>query len=334
MPFTSNSIERILHQLSKAVLSAISSADDRREHIPSVLGDLIKLETRPEILTNIAYEWCSVMYENREDFEGWESLLLNFLKIGFRHLNPHNPHIEPPLAHTEHHQGLVDVVFKSQESEVIADLLHAWTTEGRPTHALLRACVGHLVGLHDLVPFSSRLQLLIMRSVKLIGCKGFEEVGVERLVELLNHLRVAVEDMKDSPGCVELLVAILQTSEGVQRLSPRYWELLVELAISLPQLGRNGLHYSSQITTSIIEAQEWNKLECWMGVVSILWPPEADGIPSDDLECSIHLLLQKRPGAAQKLEQWMKQWCQQCEGNIPESFQRTLRQETAQRDPP
>jgi hypothetical protein len=31
------------------------------------------------------------------------------------------------ITHTEHHRGLVDVVFESQESEAIADLLHAWT---------------------------------------------------------------------------------------------------------------------------------------------------------------------------------------------------------------
>ena len=35
--------------------------------------------------------------------------------------------VKAVIAHTKHHRGLVGVVFKSQESEVIAGLLHAWT---------------------------------------------------------------------------------------------------------------------------------------------------------------------------------------------------------------
>jgi hypothetical protein len=109
---------------------------------------------------------------------------------------------EPVLTHTEHHRGLVDVVFKSQESEAIADLLHAWTAEilsMSRQHALLNICTGHLVGLHDLVPFSPRLRRLVIRFVGLIGYKGFEGVGVEGFIELLNHLHVTVEDM-DEPS--------------------------------------------------------------------------------------------------------------------------------------
>jgi hypothetical protein len=107
-------------------------------------------------------------------------------------------YIEAVLTHTEHHRGLVDVVFQSQESEVIADLLHAWTTESMshdPAYTLLGFCAEHLVGLHDLVPFSPRLRRLVIRSVELIGYKGFEGVGVERFIGLLNHLHVTVEDM-------------------------------------------------------------------------------------------------------------------------------------------
>jgi hypothetical protein len=56
-------------------------------------------------------------------------------------------------------------------------------------------CVGHLVGLHDLVPFSPRLRRLVIRFIEIVGYKGFEGAGVERLVELLDHLHVTVEDM-------------------------------------------------------------------------------------------------------------------------------------------
>ena len=332
MLFTSDRIERILDRLSGAVLSAINNTETRRL-IPNVIDDLIKMETRPERLANIAYKWCSGMYEIHQGFEGWEELLFNFLEIGFRHLNPHNPYIEPPLVHTEHHQGLVDIVFKSQKSEAIGDLLHAWTTEPGPPHTLLRLCTGYLVGLHNLAPFSSRLQQLIIRSVELIGCKGFEGVGVERFVELLNHLHVTVKDTNNPHRLAKLLVETLQTSEGVQRLSYRYWELLVELTILLPKWERYGLAYSPQITTFLTEAQEWSKLECWMGIIWMVWPRGA-GVAEEDLNRLMLLLFRQRPGAFQKLEKWMEQWGQKNDEDIPESFQRICKQaqEAAQRD--
>jgi len=68
---------------------------------------------------------------------------------------------------------MVDVAFKSQKSEVIADLLHAWTL-GYSLYIPLGTCTEYLVCLHDLVPFSSRLRRLVTRSVELISREGFE----------------------------------------------------------------------------------------------------------------------------------------------------------------
>ena len=99
---------------------------------------------------------------------------------------------------------------------------------------------------------------------------------------------------------------------------------------------RGFLTYSPQITTSLTEAQEWDKLECWMGTVWVAWPPEADGIKEEDLSRTMLLLFRQRPGAAQKLEQWMERWSQQHGEDIPESFQQICKQayEAAQRDAP
>ena len=217
------------------------------------------------------------------------------------------------------------MVFGSQESEAIADLPHAWII-GRSPFISLGNFTERLVCLHNLVPFSSRLRRLVIRSVELIGYEGFERVGVERFVELLNHLRVTVEDMYYRSEWLMLLSVTLQTSEGTQHLSHWYWELLVELAISWSLWLRYDVTYNPQIMKSLAEAQEWSKLECWMETVWILWPPEADGITEEDLGHSILSLFRQRPGAFEKLEHWMERWSQTNHKSVPESFQRICKQ--------
>jgi len=279
-----------------------------------------------------------VICENRERLQDWERLLLICLEIGFRHLDFRTGSIEANLTHTKHHRGLVDVVFKTQESESIADLLHAWTARYKH-HALapglLNLCPVHLVGLQNLVPFSPRLRRLIIRFVEQISYKGFEGVGVERFVELLNHLHVTVEDMDEKKNWGKLLLDTIQSSEGTQHLSHWYWELLAELVVSESRWLRPDLARGLQIITSLTEAEEWNRLECWVGIVWMLLPEGLD--PGEgDLGHSMTLLFRQRPGAVQKLEQWMEKWSQGAGKDVPESFKRAHEQahETAQRDGP
>jgi len=328
--FTSNYTEDILYQLSNAVLSSINETNVQHKFIPYILDDLIKLENRPGRLTKITYEWCSMIYENRDSFGDWERLLPVCLELGFRHLDFRSREINVFLTHTEHHRGLVDIVFKTQESEVIADLLHAWTIEGTfgiPTKELLGFCTRHLVDLHDLLPFSSRLRQLVVRSIEIIGYKGFEGVGVEKFVELLNHLQVTAEDMNVKPRWVKLFLSIIQSPEGVRHLSHSYWELLVELAASESQLlGPDPARSSQAITSSLTEAKEWNKLECWMG---IFWMLGVGGMTEEDIERSMVLLFRQRPGALQKLKQWMERWNKHPCNSVPETFQRICEQEIA-----
>ena len=328
-------MERIIYQLSKAIRSAIAGTEDQSGFIPHVLRDLVDLETRPVCLTEMAYDWCSVIYENRQSLNGWEGLLLTCLEIGFRHLDPRDQIAVPTLTHTEHHLGMVDIVFESQNGDAIADLLHSWTV-GYSLHIPSDTRVERLVCLHNLVPFSSRLRRLVILSVELVGYEGFAGVGMERFVGLLNHLRVAAEDIDDKCDWAKLLLDTIKSFEGTRLLSYWYWELLVELAISQSAWLKYETTYNPQITTSLIEAQEWNKLECWMGTVWILWPPESDGITEEDLSSSILLLFRQRPGAFQKLEQWMERCSQINDESIPESFQRICKQarEAAQRDTP
>ena len=101
-----------------------------------------------------------------------------------------------------------------------------------------------------------------------------------------------------------------------------------------PQRVRDAFAYNPWIATHLIEAQEWSKLECWMGTVWIVWPVGTDGMAEEDFYRAMLLLFRRRPGAFQKLEQWMEQWSKTCDEKIPESFRRTSNQanEAAQQD--
>ena len=157
-----------------------------------------------------------------------------------------------------------------------------------------------------------------------------------RFIELLNHLHVTIEDMDDQSKWAKLLLEIIRTPDGAQRLSQPYWELLVEVAILSPQSLRDGSAYDPQIMEFLVQAQEWRKLECWMAIVWMIWPPGTGGITEKDLGRFTPRLFRKQPGAGQKLEQWMERWSQENHEDIPELFQQicTRAQEEVQQDAP
>ena len=317
----------ILDQLSKAVLSAINGTPAQQEFIPCMLNDLVNWENRPGPLTAIAYEWCSVIYENRHCLQDWEGLLLLCLEVGFRHLDPQSRSMVGTwvtgTTHTEHHRGLIDVVFKSQESEAIADLLHVWSAKyafRESARTLLGSCAGHLVSLHSLMPFSPRLRRLVIRSIEVLGYEGFEKTGVEMFIGLLNHLHVTAEDTDLNFPWASLLLDTIQSSGGTEHLSHWYWEVLVELTAPASPWLKLDFARSLQIITSLIETKQWSKLECWMGTVWMLLPRGADATAERDLDCSMLLLFRQRPGALQKLEQWVEQWGRRRGKDIPKSF--------------
>ena len=308
------------------VPSAINDNQTRQRFLSHALRDLANLEIRPPWLTEFAYRWCSVIYGNRETLEDWEDLLFLCLEAGFRHLDPWQPYSEIWLGRAKHHRELVDVVFKSQKSEAIADLLRAWTLK-RHSPKLVNTpvdiCTGLLASFRNLAPFSPRLRQLVIRTIEIAGHRGFEGAGVEKLIELLDHLHVTVEDVDEGYKWMPLLLDVIRSPEGTQRLSHFYWKLLVELAV-LTQQPRSEVTYNPAITETLVEAQEWGKLECWIGVVWML-SRGAEGRTEEDLENSMLLLFRQRPGAAQKLEDWIERWSRQGKKDIPESFEQTCK---------
>ena len=300
-----------------------------------VFRDLTRLEVPPPRLPEIAYNWCSAIYENRGKFGAWEYLLLICLKAGFRRLDPWQPPTNILLTHTEHHQGLVDVVFKNPKDKWIVDLLHTRTLGPHlpwTKNPLDYRLIEHLTEFHT--QFSSRLRRVAMRFVERVGYKGFEHVGVKSFVELLDRLGVEVENMDEKHIWMSLLFDVIRSPEGAQLLSDRYWELLVELVISEQLPPEFGDTDALKIAALLTDAQEWGKLECWIGIVWMCSDSQdVFNVILEDLEDSVQLLFLHRPDAAQMLEQRMEKWSQRHSTYIPESVQRlfTWPAKTAQR---
>ena len=264
----------------------------------------------------MAYEWYSAICENYPGLADGNKLLLLSLEIGFRHLDYRNPQIEATITHTELHNRMVDIVFESGNDEVVADLLHAWTSHGPVS--LLDKCAKHLVGLQ---PTSQRLRRLVVRSIELIHPQEFEEAGAGEFLRLLNHLRVGVGDMDREDPWGNLLTRIIQHLEGVRRLSHPYWELLVELSFT-GSLQRGGITWNPDVIESLEGGREWDKLECWMCLVWTVWPPEGGETTEGDLERVTLSLSRQRPGAVRKLVRWVGRWNKEHHKDVPESFRR------------
>lgn len=269
---------------------------------------LIK-EHIPWRLTKVAYEWSAVFWKNREDFQYWNSLLSTALEVGFRHHDPQKFRMLGDLTHTQHHQELADVVFKSNWSESIADLLCALIAydHDEPAVKSIGIYKRHIADLHNNFtgPFSLRLRQLVVRSIELIGHEGFGEGEAGKFIGLLNHLCIGVENLDWPYDWASMLVEIIQTTEGTRRLAIQAWEFLVKVAISYPWAFENVTTYDPRVTDLLLGGQEWEKLECWLGVVWLAWVPETDrGI--EDIRSATNLLFRQKPEAIRRLTQWME----------------------------
>jgi len=250
-------------------------------------------------------------------------LLLRSLQAGFRHLDPQQQWVAGRIIHTRHHREMIDIVFGSQQDEAIADFLHVWTSRGgshEPAPSLFM-CAKHLVDLPNLSSSSPRLRRLVIRSVELIGHQEFEKFGVEGFVRLLNYLDVKADDMDHKPAWTGLLLSVIKSPVGVDRLSCSYWALLLELN-QFQYVHRGEFsNYGPQIMVSLQDAQEWDKLACLICAVWMECSQHPDRI-SRDLEYGMLLLFRQQPDSIRKLEERIERLVR----DVPTAFRRTCEQ--------
>ena len=179
---------------------------------------------------------------------------------------------------------------------------------------------------HHLYPFSSRLRSCIIATIDFLGYQKFEQVGVEEFYRLLNHLQACDEDLDRSFKWITLLLDIVKSSKEIQHLSHSYWEWLVDLAAYWSD-ELEVTTYSPHIMISLRDANEWDKLICWITIVWLVWPPEGGKTTEEDLKHVMFSLLHQQPGAIQKLEEQMEKWGNRWSwNNIPESFRQICKQ--------
>ena len=136
-------------------------------------------------------------------------------------------------------------------------------------------------------------------------------------VEVLSALHIGVEKW----GMVHRWlwkVTLLETIQFVEArcLALHSWKFLAEFATTGPSPAAT---YNPDITISLMNAQEWDKLECWVGIVWMECPPELGNL-GKELEDAMEALEKERPGALRKR---MEQWSKICGNDLPESFQQT-----------
>jgi len=219
---------------------------------------------------------------------------------------------------------MADAVFEGGDEEVIADLLHAWTSrnDSHKPPSSLDMCARHLVSLQ---PTSRRLRWLVIRVVESIGCRGFEQVGLKGFCELLDHLHVSAKDIDDKGVWATILLDTIRSSGGSRHLSHPHWEMLVEL-VTLESRLLEGAVWSPCITTSLKADLAWGGLECWLSVIWMAWPLEAGGTAGEGVRRAMLSLFRPRPGAIPKLEQWIGRWSVNHGKAMPENFRKICEQ--------
>lgn len=256
-------------------------------------------------LTPLAYQWCSAISENTRKFERGGiaplRLLYTALAVAFRQIGP--DHLsDTRLTHTRHHELMFDNAFASEDDDVIADVVSAWIVD--PLITPFGSCTQRLVKFvgRDR-PLSQRLRRVIVHSVQRHWPGELNAAGSEFVV-LLNHLEVNVEDMDDTVGklyWVSLLAGVLGSQEGQDRLSCHYWRLLGNLISMGARLPQRVPGSDMDITKSLEDTEEWEKLEMWLLTMWGSWYTR-DAIPMQDVERTTLKLFSQRPTALPKFE--------------------------------
>ena len=250
---------------------------------------------------------------------GEDETIYSTLEIAFRLAVSDHDQPDLSLSHTAECDQVFETAFSSGNDDIIADAVCAWVVDGhnRPTQSFVHYFAKRV---ENDSPFSPRLRQLSMHVIKNIWRREFAESELET-VHLLNCLKVDVDDMvkKDdmtktddvmgvggmweTDEWVELLLHVIYSQAGQENLSSHYWHLLDKLQFGSGMVqSQNQRNPSLQhdVTTSLENTGDWEKLETWM-VVSWQLLQSNDPLKEETKEATLRLL-KHQPSALPRFE--------------------------------
>jgi len=228
--------------------------------------------------------------------DSYVHLLSIALDIGFRLAAPSR---DQPVLHsnrTPYHEWVFETAFSSRDDEFIVDAVSAWIMDrGRaPPGSFARYFTGRME--RD-TPFSPRLRQMGLRAIERIHDSKLKMSELET-VRLLNCLNVNVDEVEWDYGLVMVLIEVIRSPTGSENLSPHNWRLLDKLAVGVlfhrPLVSRD-----VEVMRMLEEAEDWEKLEVWMGIIWWFTPSDDGRGPgsTQDIEQATLNLLSRRPSA-------------------------------------
>jgi hypothetical protein len=223
-------------------------------------------------------------------------LLPIILDIGFHLAGDHGSACH--LEHTPHHEWMLKVAFSSNDDEVIADAVTVWTIGSDQTPP--GSFVSYFAKCTESSrPFSPRLRQVV---IHVVGPRpSLLEGSKLETVQLLNHLKVDVDDMVQRYLWMGLLLEVVCLPTGLENLSLHYWHLLDRLVLGKDFSEAPGLQ-SVEVMRSLEETEDWEKLEVWMVVVWQSLPYSTPTPIMEDIKRVTLKSLSQWPSALPKVE--------------------------------
>ena len=225
-------------------------------------------------------------------------LLSITLEIGFRRVTSSCDQPTLHLDHTSRHECVFETAFSSDDDEVVADAVSIWVVGSDST--LPGSCARYLANRVERgTPFSPRL---LQASICALECKEFEASGSE-IVLWLNHLSIGADEMVEKHRLARLLVGVIRSPTGLERLSSHYWHSLDKVVVA------SGLNLyltsrDTEVMRSLERAEDWEKLGVWMVVARPFLPHSSILIPEsmEGIEEVARKSLLRRPSVLQGFE--------------------------------
>jgi len=190
-------------------------------------------------------------------------------------------------------------VFEGEDDEIIADAVGVWL--GDRNHLLPGLCARYLAKRMERdAGFSPRLRRVVIHALQR-NWNGELVASGSEVVQLLNRLEVGMDDVQDDgKEWIRLLVGVIRSSPGLERLSVHHWDLLYKLML-VTEIAGGFLPCDVEVMKSLEAAEDWERLEVW--IVSMWWPPyNWFGEEMEDIEQATLKLLSRRPSLLPRFE--------------------------------